>query len=150
MPVVSAGILLYRRAPNLEVLLGHMGGPFWARKDARAWSIPKGIVDDGEQMLAAALREFAEETGTRAPSIEYRELGTYRYSSGKSIVVFAGESDFDASAVRSNTFELEWPPHSGRLQQFPELDRAEWMPLAAARERLVAGQVPALDALPAP
>lgn len=146
MAETSAGILLYRRSPRLEVLLGHMGGPFWRGKDTAAWSIPKGVFTD-EEPLAAALREFAEEVGRPAPEVEYRELGAFRYASGKLVHVFAGESDFDASRLDSNTFELEWPPRSGRRQSFPELDAAGWFTPDDARERLVKGQRPVLDAL---
>jgi len=146
MAETSAGILLYRRQPRLEVLLGHMGGPFWRGKDASAWSIPKGTFTD-ETPLAAALREFDEEIGRPAPDVEYRELGAFRYSSGKVVHVFAGESDFDASGVRSNLFELEWPPRSGRRQSFPELDAAGWFTPDEALDRLVKGQRPALAAL---
>ena len=147
MAETSAGILLYRRMPHLEVFLGHMGGPFWRGKDAAAWSIPKGTFTGEEQPLAAALREFDEEIGRPAPDVEYRELGSFRYSSGKRVWVFAGESDFDPSEVRSNTFEIEWPPRSGRKQAFPELDSAGWFTPDEARGRLVKGQRPALDAL---
>ena len=146
MAETSAGILLFRRVDALEVLLGHMGGPFWRGKEAAAWSIPKGTFTD-EDPLAAALREFEEEIGRPAPDVEYVELGAFRYTSGKSVRVFAGESDFDASAIDSNLFEIEWPPRSGRRQSFPELDAAAWFRLDAARERLVKGQRPALDAL---
>lgn len=146
MAETSAGILLYRRAPALEVFLGHMGGPFWRGKDASAWSIPKGTFT-GEEPLTAALREFAEEIGRPAPDVAYRELGRFRYSSGKLVWVFAGESDFDAGNIESNAFEVEWPPRSGRLQSFPELDAAAWFALEAARPLLVKGQRPALDAL---
>ena len=146
MAETSAGILLYRRAPRFEVFLGHMGGPFWRGKDAAAWSIPKGIYTD-EEPLAAALREFAEEVGRPAPDVEYVELGEFRYSSGKVVTVFAGESDFDTADVVSNTFEIEWPPGSGRLQAFPELDAVGWFTLDRAHDRLVKGQRPALDAL---
>lgn len=142
----SAGLLLYRRVPALEVFLGHMGGPFWRGKDAAAWSIPKGTFTD-EEPLAAARREFLEEVGRPAPDVEYRELGGFRYSSGKVVWVFAGESDFDAADVQSNTFEIEWPPRSGRMQSFPELDGAGWFTIGDARDRLVKGQRPALDAL---
>lgn len=145
----SAGILLYRTGGDgLEVLIAHMGGPFWARKDEHAWSIPKGELEAGEDELASARREFAEELGVPAPDVEYRELGVYRYSSGKTVTVFAAEApEFDLGGFAPGTFELEWPPRSGRLQRFPEVDRAEWVPVADARLKLVAGQVPALDAL---
>jgi predicted NUDIX family NTP pyrophosphohydrolase len=152
MTVRSAGILLYSRAPaadtGLEVFIAHMGGPFWARKDARAWSIPKGLLEAAEDPLAAAKREFFEEIGTAAPDAEYRVLGDVRYSSGKLISVFAAEAaDFAPSEIVSNTFALEWPPRSGRTQTFPEVDDARWVPLDEARNKLVAGQVPALDLL---
>lgn len=146
MAETSAGILLYRRQPRLEVFLGHMGGPFWRGKDASAWSIPKGTFTD-EMPLAAALREFAEEVGRPAPDVEYRDLGTFRYASGKVVHVFAGESDFDPSDIRSNLFEIEWPPRSGRRRSFPELDAAGWFPPDEAFDRLVKGQRPALAAL---
>ena len=146
MAETSAGILLYRREPRLEVFLGHMGGPFWRGKDAAAWSIPKGTYTD-EEPLAAALREFAEEVGRPAPDVGYVELGEFRYSSGKVVTMFAGESDFDTADVVSNTFEIEWPPGSGRLQAFPEFDAVGWFTLDRERDRLVKGQRPALDAL---
>jgi predicted NUDIX family NTP pyrophosphohydrolase len=149
MAAHSAGILLHRRtASGLEVWLGHMGGPFWSRKQERAWSIPKGEAEAGEGDLEVALREFAEEIGSPAPAIPYVELGTFRYSSGKTVTVFAGDApDFEPADVVSNTFELEWPLRSGRMQRFPELDAARWLPAHRARSLLVAGQLPALDAL---
>jgi predicted NUDIX family NTP pyrophosphohydrolase len=140
----SAGILLYRRTPGLEVFLGKMGGPFWARKDAAAWSIPKGLYFD-EEPLAAARREFVEEIGIPAPDVAYRPLGEFRLPSGKRLTVFAGEGD--AAFVASNTFEIEWPPRSGRLQQFPEIEAAGWFGLDEARVKLVKGQLPVLAAL---
>jgi predicted NUDIX family NTP pyrophosphohydrolase len=146
----SAGLLLHRDGPDgLEVWIAHMGGPFWAKKDERAWSIPKGELDEGEtDDLAVARREFAEEMGVPAPAADYALLGDFRYSSGKVVAVFAAAApDFAPAEIRSNTFELEWPPRSGRVQAFPEVDRAAWVPLPRARELLVAGQVPALDAL---
>jgi predicted NUDIX family NTP pyrophosphohydrolase len=147
-PQPSAGILLYRHGPDgLEVFIAHMGGPFWARKDERAWSIPKGEFAPPEQPLAAALREFREEIGVDAPDVEYAALGDVRYSSGKVVTVFAAESDLEVAEVVSETFEVEWPPRSGRLQAFPEVDDARWVSLAEARVKLVAGQLPALDAL---
>ena len=147
----SAGILLWRDAADgREVFLGHMGGPFWARQEERAWSMPKGLLDAGEEPLEAARREFAEEIGVPAPAREYIELGAYRYSSGKVLTVFAAEAaGFDPGEIRGGVFELEWPPRSGRVQSFPEIDRAAWVPVARARDLLVAGQVPALDDLPA-
>lgn len=152
MTVRSAGILLWRDGPEgREVWIAHMGGPFWARKDERAWSIPKGEYEPDEDPLAAARREFAEEIGVPAPERDYVELGEYRYSSGKRLIVFAAEGgSFDLAEIRGNLFELEWPPRSGRLQSFPEVDRAEWTTIEAARRRLVAAQVAMLDDLPGP
>ena len=148
MPKTSAALLLFRHAADgLEVLIAHMGGPFWARKDAGAWSIPKGEYAGDEEPLAAARREFAEEMGSPPPDGEPVALGTVKQSGGKSVTTFAVEGDFDLAGFRSNTFEMEWPRGSGRLQEFPEVDRAEWMPVAVAREKLVKGQVPVLDAL---
>jgi len=153
----SAGILLYRaparaepvEAQDFEVLIAHMGGPFWAKKDAGAWSIPKGEFDpDVETAQDAAFREFREELGVDPPAGPYVELGTWSTSSGKKVTAFAGDgSGFAASGFVYGTFELEWPPRSGLMQRFPEVDRAEWMPLDAARDRLVKGQRPILDAL---
>jgi predicted NUDIX family NTP pyrophosphohydrolase len=144
----SAGLLLYRvRHGEPEVLLGHMGGPFWARKDDRAWSIPKGEYGDDEDPLAAARREFAEETGSAPPDGEALTLGEVRQSGGKRVVAWALEGDLDPATVRSNTFVMEWPPRSGRQQEFPEIDRAAWFGLDAARRKVVKGQVPLLDAL---
>jgi predicted NUDIX family NTP pyrophosphohydrolase len=145
----SAGILLHRMtASGLEVWLGHMGGPFWARKQEHAWSIPKGEAEAAESDFEVARREFAEEIGSPAPDIDYVELGTFRYSSGKTVTVFVGEApDFDPAEVVSNTFELEWPPRSGVTHHFPELDAARWATARDARSLLVTGQLPALDAL---
>ena len=151
MAAHSAGILLYRVTESrLEVFIGHMGGPFWARKQEHAWSIPKGEAGPGESDLEVARREFAEEIGSPAPEVEYLELGTFRYSSGKTLSVFAAEApDFDLAQVVSNEFELEWPPRSGRIARFPELDDARWVGLDEARRLLVAGQQPILTALAA-
>jgi predicted NUDIX family NTP pyrophosphohydrolase len=145
MPKTSAALLLFRRAP-LEVLIAHMGGPFWARKDAGAWSIPKGEYTT-ESPLDAALREFAEEMGSPAPAGEVIPLGSVKQSGGKVVTAFAVEGDFDLAGFRSNTFEMEWPRGSGRMQEFPEVDRAEWVTVDVAREKLVKGQLPVLDAL---
>jgi predicted NUDIX family NTP pyrophosphohydrolase len=146
----SAGILLYRsRNGALEVFIAHMGGPFWSKKDAGAWSIPKGEYLDGEDELAAASREFEEEIGVPAPVLPYVRLGEFRQSSGKVVIAFAAESDLEVEAVTSNTFPLEWPPRSGRIQQFPEVDDAAWFDLETARERLVKGQHAILVALQA-
>ncbi|MGY1719081.1 NUDIX domain-containing protein [Blastococcus sp. SYSU DS0552] len=145
-PVRSSGVLLYRRTGEaVEVLLGHMGGPFWARKDEGAWSVPKGEHDPAEDAEAAARREFAEELGCPVPAVELHPLGEVR--GRKLLAVWAGEGDLDAGAVTSNTFELEWPPRSGRVQEFPEIDRAAWFDLATARVRIVRGQLPFLDRL---
>jgi predicted NUDIX family NTP pyrophosphohydrolase len=146
MPRTSAALLLFRRRDELEVLIAHMGGPFWARKDAGAWSIPKGEYTD-EEPLAAARREFAEEMGTPPPDGETIPLGTVKQSGGKTVTTYAVEGDFDLDGFHSNTFEMEWPRGSGQTREFPEVDRAEWMPVAVAREKLVKGQVPVLDAL---
>ena len=149
MPTRSAGLLLYRtQHGQLEVLLGHMGGPFWARKDEGAWSIPKGEYDQGEDPLTAARREFLEEMGTAAPAGPAEPLGELRQPGGKMISVWCMPGDFDTRSLRSNTFTLEWPPRSGRFQDFPEIDRAEWFDLDSARQKLVRGQIPFLDALP--
>jgi predicted NUDIX family NTP pyrophosphohydrolase len=144
----SAGLLLYRRRKGrIEVLLGHMGGPFWARKDERAWSIPKGEHPDAEDALAAARREFAEETGTRPPDEPTLDLGEVRQSGGKRVTAWAVEGDLDVASVKSNTFLLEWPPRSGRRQEFPEIDRAGWFDLDTARRKIVKGQVALVDRL---
>lgn len=144
----SAGILLFRRvAGPIEVLVAHMGGPFWAAKDAAAWSVPKGELDPGEEPLAAARREFAEELGLPVPDGDPIPLGEVRQRGGKVVTVWAVEGDLDPAAVVPGTFETEWPPRSGRRQSFPEVDRVEWCDLDTARDRLVAGQRPFLDRL---
>ena len=144
----SAGILLWRRGDGgPEVLLGHMGGPFWARKDDGAWSLPKGEHGPDEEPEAVARREFEEELGSPVPVGELLPLGEHRVTSGKVLAVWAVEGDLDAGTCVSNTFELEWPPRSGRVQEFPEIDRTAWVPLDVARTKLVKGQVPLLDAL---
>jgi predicted NUDIX family NTP pyrophosphohydrolase len=148
MPRTSAGLLLYRRrGSGVEVLIGHMGGPFWARKDDAAWSVPKGEYGPDEQAFDVALREFEEELGTPVPADDFLPLGEVRQSGGKVLTVWAAEGDLDAAAARSNTFSLVWPPHSGRLQEFPEIDRAAWVSVDEARTKLVRGQVPLLDRL---
>lgn len=147
MPAVSAGLLLYReRDGALEVLLVHPGGPFFARRDLGAWSIPKGLVEAGEDLLAAARRELAEEIGVDAPG-EAIPLGSARQKSGKTVHAWAVAADFDPRALQSNTFELEWPRGSGRMRSFPEVDRAAWFDLAEARRRVVPAQAAFLDAL---
>lgn len=143
----SAGLLLFRDiAGRLEVFLVHPGGPFWARKDAGAWSIPKGAVEEGEDPLAAALREFEEETGTR-PTGEAMALEPRRQPAGKLVYAWAMRGDLDPAAVTSATFSMEWPPRSGRHQEFPEVDRAGWFTLDAAREKILKGQAPFLQDL---
>jgi len=143
--------VLWRSAPGgPEVLLGHMGGPYWARRDAGAWTIPKGEIEPDEEPLAVARREFEEEIGTPVPGTEYVDLGEIRQAGGKVVRAWAVEGDLDATSIVSNTFEIEWPPRSGRLQAFPELDRAEWFDLATASRRIVAGQRAFLDRLITP
>jgi len=147
----SAGILVFRRRPAadaaVEVLVGHLGGPFWARKQQHAWSVPKGEHPVDEEPLAAARREFLEETGRPVPPGELLDLGTVRQSGGKLVTLWAVEADLDAAALVSNTFTLEWPPRSGRTQEYPELDRFAWAEVGTARELLVKGQLPFLDRL---
>jgi len=141
VPRLSAGILLYRRGgEDVEVLIAHMGGPFWSKKDAGAWSIPKGEHDEDETPFAAARREFTEELGSPPPDGEYLDLGEARVSSGKRLTVFALEADFDAEGITPGTFEMEWPPRSGRMESFPEVDRAAWFDRATAEGKLVKGQ----------
>jgi len=149
MPKRSAALLLYRFpvGVGLEVLIAHMGGPFWAKKDARAWSIPKGEHEEDEDPRSAAFREFEEEMGSPPPVGQVIELGETRQASGKIITTYAVQGDFDAAKIRSNTFEMEWPRGSGKIQEFPEMDRAEWMSLERAGEMLVKGQVPILAVL---
>jgi predicted NUDIX family NTP pyrophosphohydrolase len=149
MPKHSAGILLHRGAgPAREVLLVHPGGPFWAKKDLGAWSIPKGEYEDGDDPRACALREFEEELGSAVPSGELADLGSVRQRNGKEVRAWAAEGDLDPAGVTSNTFELEWPPRSGRMQAFPEVDRAEWFGVGEAREKLNPAQAAFLDRLP--
>jgi predicted NUDIX family NTP pyrophosphohydrolase len=148
----SAGILLYRQIDEgaegrIEVLLGHMGGPFWARKDAGAWTIPKGEYEPDEDPLSAALREFEEETGVSPPVSDLVDLGEVRQSGGKVVWAWAAEGDLDAATLASNTFELEWPPKSGQMVTVPELDRFEWFDLDAARSKIIVAQAEFLDRL---
>jgi predicted NUDIX family NTP pyrophosphohydrolase len=149
VPRRSAGIVLHRVRDGVpEVLLVHPGGPFWAKKDAGAWSIPKGEYEEGEDPRACALREFEEELGTPLPpGVELAELGTVKQSAGKVITAFGAAGDLDPEAIRSNTFTVEWPPRSGRMQEFPEVDRAEWFGLEQAREKLNPAQAELLDRL---
>ena len=145
----SAGILLYRRrSGTLEVLLAHPGGPFWARRDDGAWTIPKGLIEAGETDEAAARREFFEELGSEAVGT-LAPLGSVRQRAGKHVEAFALEGDFDVETLRSNTFEAEWPPHSGRVNSYPEIDRAAWLDLETARVKLLEAQRPLLDRLEA-
>jgi predicted NUDIX family NTP pyrophosphohydrolase len=146
----SAGILLFRRAGEaLEVLLVHPGGPYWARKDLGAWSIPKGLVEDGEDPLRCALRELEEELGSpfSFTADELVELGSVRQKAGKLVHCWAVEGDFDPATLRSNTFSMEWPPRSGAEREFPEVDRAEWFDLDEARQKIIAAQADFLDRL---
>ena len=161
MPVTSAGLLLHHgRGPDAHVLIAHMGGPFWARKDERAWSVPKGLLEPGEDVEQAARREFAEELGVPAPDLPAVGIGAFRYASGKTVHVLAVE--VPAALVGSpddpacpdlttrpgiSTAQVEWPPRSGRRIDVPEVDRAAWFPLARARPLLVVGQQPVVDAL---
>ncbi|EWM17604.1 NUDIX domain-containing protein [Kutzneria sp. 744] len=145
----SAGILVFRKVDGrTEVLIGHMGGPFWARKDDGAWSVPKGLIEDGEDPLAAARREFREELGLPAPDGELLPLGDVKQS-GKTVTLWAVEGDLDPDAVVPGTFDLEWPPRSGKTRQFPEVDRVAWFTVDDARVKLVKGQRAFLDRLPA-
>ena len=149
MAKLSAGLLMYRRrGRGLEVFLVHPGGPFWRKKDEAAWSIPKGEYSEGESAPDAARREFREETGFE-PGTDFVSLGEIRQPSGKIISVWAFEGDCDPAALQSNTFSMEWPPKSGRTRDFPEVDRAEWFPLDAARAKLLKGQLGFLDRLAA-
>lgn len=143
----SAGLLVYRRrSSGVEVFLAHPGGPLWARKDDHAWSIPKGLYDENENPLTAAKREFEEETSMRIDG-RFLPLGEFRQPGGKLVTAFAVEADVDETRVISNRFEIEWPPHSGRRQSFPEIDRAQWFDLATAAHKMHKGQIPILQAL---
>jgi predicted NUDIX family NTP pyrophosphohydrolase len=148
-PKRSAGILLHRRTDDgaREVLLVHPGGPFWAKKDLGAWSIPKGEYEDGEDPRACALREFQEELGAPPPDGELVDLGEVHQRGGKVVTAWALEGDADPDAIRANTFTIEWPPRSGKQREFPEVDRAGWFGLDEARERILAAQAPLLDRL---
>jgi predicted NUDIX family NTP pyrophosphohydrolase len=146
----SAGLILFRKREGvLQMLLGHMGGPYWTRKDEGAWSIPKGELSDGEDELAGALREYTEELGLAPPDGPVIELGEIRQRAGKQLLAFAVEGDFDPAQLDPGTFELEWPPHSGRRQAFPEIDSVAWFGLATAKRKIVQGQAELLDRLAA-
>ena len=145
----SAGLLLWRRAPELEVLLGHPGGPLFAGKDEGVWSVPKGEYGPDEEPLAAAYREFVEEIGLAPPDGEPVPLGEVTLRSGKRVVAWAQQGDLDVAEIRSNLFRMEWPPRSRQVREFPELDRAQWFGLPEARRRLAPRQVPFLDRLTA-
>jgi predicted NUDIX family NTP pyrophosphohydrolase len=150
MPKKSAGLLLYRENHGdgaIEVLIGHMGGPFWAKKDDAAWSIPKGEFEQGEEPFDVARREFEEELGSPPPEAEYEWLGSFRQPNGKEVSVWTASSDFDASDTSGNMVPVEWPPRSGKIIEVPEIDRAAWVEIDTARRRVVRGQVPMLDAL---
>jgi predicted NUDIX family NTP pyrophosphohydrolase len=150
MPKLSAGLLLYRRTNrDVEVLLVHPGGPFWAKKDDGAWSIPKGEYEIGEDPFEVAIREFEEELGVAPPPADDAvPLGELRQPSGKRVTAWALEGSVDVGEVHSNTFPMEWPPRSGRMQEVPEVDRADWFDLETARRKLLKGQVAFLDRLP--
>jgi predicted NUDIX family NTP pyrophosphohydrolase len=149
MAKISAGILLFRRRPpDLEVMLVHPGGPFWAKKDLGAWSIPKGLADEGEDLLAAAKREFLEETAATVEG-EFLGLGAHKQPGGKTVVAWAHEGDFDPALLKSNTFAIEWPPRSGKTAEFPEVDRAAWFSIDEALEKINKGQKPIIAALKA-
>jgi predicted NUDIX family NTP pyrophosphohydrolase len=138
---MSAGLLVYRiKGGQLEVLIAHMGAPWWARKDKGAWSIPKGLIEEGEENLAAAKREFSEEIGQPAPENSYLELGEIKQKNNKTVTAWAVEANIDTSKIKSNTFKAEWPPRSGQTQEFPEIDRVAWFLPAEAMEKVVSGQ----------
>lgn len=142
---ISAGILAFRRSKQLEVLLAHPGGPYWRKRDEGSWSIPKGVVESNN-VLACAKREFNEETGLTAAG-DVEALTPLRQKSGKLVHAFALEADFDLTNFTSNLFEMEWPPHSGRMQSFPEVDRIAWFGIATARKKILPGQLPFIDEL---
>jgi predicted NUDIX family NTP pyrophosphohydrolase len=143
----SAGLMVYRRRDDgVEVFLVHPGGPFWAKKDDGSWSIPKGEFEEGEESLDVARREFFEETGVEVNG-DFVEVGQVKQAGGKVVMAWAVEGDFDPASLRSNAFEMEWPPRSGRMQKFPEVDRGAWFPVDAARGKILKSQEPLLDLL---
>jgi predicted NUDIX family NTP pyrophosphohydrolase len=150
MPKISAGLMMYRvrteQNNSVEILLAHPGGPYWKNKDDGAWTIPKGEITPGEDLLAAAIREFTEETGL-TPAPPFVPLGEIKQKSGKIIHAWAFQGDCDPAQIRSNTFELEWPPKSGLTQEFPEIDRAKFYDLVAARQKILVSELPLLDRL---
>jgi predicted NUDIX family NTP pyrophosphohydrolase len=147
---VSVGILLFRRAgAGIEVLLGHPGGPFFERRDEGVWSVPKGLVEEGEDLLAVGEREFLEETGQPVPDGERVDLGSIVQKGGKTVHAWAVEGDLDPSTAKSNTFTMEWPPRSGSFGTFPEIDRVAWFAPAEARRKINPGQIPLIDRLEA-
>ncbi|HHN65549.1 MAG TPA: NUDIX domain-containing protein [Nitrospirae bacterium] len=148
MPKISAGILLYRkRDKNLEVFLVHPGGPLWAKKDEGVWSIPKGLIEEGEDLLQAAIREFEEETGFKIKAKKVIPLKPVKQKGGKIVHAFAIEGDCDPEKLRSNTFSMEWPPHSKRIQHFPEIDRGQWFSPDEAKKKINPAQAALLDEL---
>ena len=148
MPKKSAGLLLYRKAQKgPELLLVHPGGPFWVKRDAGAWSIPKGEYEGDEEPLACAMREFEEELGAPPPQGKILPLGELSQPSRKTIIAYAVEGDFDPQRLRSNTFEIEWPPKSGQLKSFPEVDKAAWFTIEESRTKIQSGQAPFIDRL---
>jgi predicted NUDIX family NTP pyrophosphohydrolase len=147
MPKRSAGMLVFRRRDTIEVLLVHPGGPYWAKRDDGVWSIPKGEVEPGEEPLPVAVREFREELGQDPPTSPPLPLGEIRQAGGKRVEAWAAEGDLDVAVVRSNTFAMEWPPRSGRIGEFPEVDRAAWFDVRAARSKILPGQVAFLHRL---
>jgi predicted NUDIX family NTP pyrophosphohydrolase len=142
----SAGLMVYRRGDEVDVFLVHPGGPFWVKKDEGSWSIPKGEYEEGEESLDVARREFLEETGFEVNG-DFVEVGQIKQAGGKVVMAWAVEGDFDPALLRSNTFEMEWPPRSGRMQKFPEVDRGEWFSVDAARVKILKSQEPLLDML---
>ena len=146
MPIESAGILMWRRQPTIELLLGHFGGPFWRNKDEGAWAIPKGLIEPGETAEEAARREFEEELGVK-PEGPLMPIGRIRQSGGKFVEAFSLEGDLDPEKIVSGHYRQEWPPRSGRLQSFPEVDRAAWFDVAEARRKILPSQRPLIDSL---